>query len=975
MRAFVPIQPPKDTDPRIYNILRNLNAYLAQVDAGFANITRGTTPDGAGSPLGGSKANLNDYLFLPGRGGSESTPGIYNGQTVFGNVFFKPYTKLQANPGTVASWTSIGDFTATSDTIGGTTWASIPIQTSASVGEIIVLVLATDPGSGTFSAHHSTVTDSKGNTWVKRQEKIFNNTDSGGDGSSNTVNNSIWTCYVATALASGSDTLTATFSLSVVVASVTSHRFSVGGNLTISVASSTTSGEAGDGTPPPAGDIFLPPGSLTLSGLTSNPYLFIRASGSATWAGSDPPGYTASTNYTVFRRNGTGVNSAGTKVISYAEYRAFTGTGDSTDPTTAETYGVFANIFIALQAGTAATASTDVSEHIVEVKAARSVADLDGFCIRDAVADGRLFFDGSLLAADLNKYWTIPNWTGIPVVPTALGTSGYLMVSQGTSQPAWLSVTSAVPGAALSKADDTNVTLALTGSPTVALLAATTLSLGWTGILSLARGGTGSATPFRDDIFTLNDSNDTSKLAMFQLSGISTATTRTYTVPDVSATLLATQGTSIGQVIGTASHTGGAASTLVIENQVLIGNFLSGINFTSGRALDILHQAVDNVTVVRVNPDFTNLSGAASGTLSSLSAEQTGTPGYTSGSYTAIGLRGLIGTGYRVPVGVTCSPQGLVGQCGADVPSSNPGLISNSIGLRGIVTGPTNVMSGTGTGLIGIQSAITPGNAAFSTLAGLLITNQGGTSTGTFTNSFGVKIDSNWFSTCTITTHTGLLITAPTSGTITTSIGIRILGAAVFNRIQGITKFGADSNPVHFVDIAAGTTTVAPLKLTSGTSLTTAIAGCIEFTTDDFFATITTGTARKAFILDDGSRLTSGRIPIATTNGRLIDNAALTFATGTLTVTKIAATTLTGLLTFTDAINMAFNGTTGTKIGTATSQKIGFWNAGPVVQPTTAITAATFVANTSLIANDTATFDNYTIGQVVAALRRIGILA
>jgi hypothetical protein len=42
---------------------------------------------------------------------------------------------------------------------------------------------------------------------------------------------------------------------------------------------------------------------------------------------------------------------------------------------------------------------------------------------------------------------------------------------------------------------------------------------------------------------------------------------------------------------------------------------------------------------------------------------------------------------------------------------------------------------------------------------------------------------------------------------------------------------------------------------------------------------------------------------------------------------------------------------------------------------TTAITASTFVSNTSLIANDTATFDGYTIGQVVKALRNLGILA
>lgn len=47
--------------------------------------------------------------------------------------------------------------------------------------------------------------------------------------------------------------------------------------------------------------------------------------------------------------------------------------------------------------------------------------------------------------------------------------------------------------AALTKTDDTNVTLTLGGTPTTALLQATSLTLGWTGQLSVARGGTGLA--------------------------------------------------------------------------------------------------------------------------------------------------------------------------------------------------------------------------------------------------------------------------------------------------------------------------------------------------------------------------------------------------------------------------------------------------------------------------------------------------
>lgn len=47
--------------------------------------------------------------------------------------------------------------------------------------------------------------------------------------------------------------------------------------------------------------------------------------------------------------------------------------------------------------------------------------------------------------------------------------------------------------AALTRTNDTNVTLTLGGTPSTALLEATSLTLGWTGTLSVARGGTGQS--------------------------------------------------------------------------------------------------------------------------------------------------------------------------------------------------------------------------------------------------------------------------------------------------------------------------------------------------------------------------------------------------------------------------------------------------------------------------------------------------
>jgi hypothetical protein len=121
----------------------------------------------------------------------------------------------------------------------------------------------------------------------------------------------------------------------------------------------------------------------------------------------------------------------------------------------------------------------------------------------------------------------------------------------------------------------------------------------------------------------------------------------------------------------------------------------------------------------------------------------------------------------------------------------------------------------------------------------------------------------------------------------------------------------------------------------------------------------------------------SGGLSLGNTTDPGASNASIT---GTFAVT--GASTLTGLLTANggitlgDAQNIAFNTTTGTKIGAATTQKLSFWNATPIVQPTTAVASATVVSpggGTNIKTDDT--FDGYTIAQVVKALRNAGLLA
>lgn len=63
-----------------------------------------------------------------------------------------------------------------------------------------------------------------------------------------------------------------------------------------------------------------------------------------------------------------------------------------------------------------------------------------------------------------------------------------------SAAPAWDTVTASdITGAALTKSDDTNVTLTLGGSPSTALLNAASLTLGWTGQLGLTRGGSNAS--------------------------------------------------------------------------------------------------------------------------------------------------------------------------------------------------------------------------------------------------------------------------------------------------------------------------------------------------------------------------------------------------------------------------------------------------------------------------------------------------
>lgn len=100
-------------------------------------------------------------------------------------------------------------------------------------------------------------------------------------------------------------------------------------------------------------------------------------------------------------------------------------------------------------------------------------------------------------------------------------------------------------GAAVTKTDDTNITLTLGGAPTTAALTAISFTLGWTGILSSARGGTANGfTKFSgpaasEKTFTLPNASDTiaclSQTQIFTFPQTITAVTRIGAVTSTTA--------------------------------------------------------------------------------------------------------------------------------------------------------------------------------------------------------------------------------------------------------------------------------------------------------------------------------------------------------------------------------------------------------------------------------------------------------
>ena len=194
------------------------------------------------------------------------------------------------------------------------------------------------------------------------------------------------------------------------------------------------------------------------------------------------------------------------------------------------------------------------------------------------ITDGKLFYKDNAAAVQVIGWKTTPTSaggtgltsytagdtlyyaSGTTLTKLAIGATGHYLSSTG-SAPQW-----SAP-AALTKTDDTNVTLTLGGSPSTALLNAASLTLGWTGTLATTRGGTGLSSFTANGIVYASSTSALATGSALTFDGTNLATTGSIAFANVSngigvtGTFTRNSGTASGNV----SYTGvGFKPSLVV---------------------------------------------------------------------------------------------------------------------------------------------------------------------------------------------------------------------------------------------------------------------------------------------------------------------------------------------------------------------------------------------------------------------------
>lgn len=226
-------------------------------------------------------------------------------------------------------------------------------------------------------------------------------------------------------------------------------------------------------------------------------------------------------------------------------------------------------------------------------------------------------------------------------------------------------------------------------------------------------------------------------------------------------------------------------------------------------------------------------------------------------------------------------------------------------GFTNPMTSVGDIIQGTTAGAAARLAAVATGNALIS----------GGVTTA---NSWG-KIG--------LTTHvTGTL---PVANGGTGSATQNFVDLTTAQTVSGVKTFSA---PPH---LPASTTTVPALTLTSGAVLTTPLASTIEY--DGAFLNVVDSSAARHQLITNNN-------------------------TQTLFAKTLSSAVVSTQMDFSTA-NIVTDATTGTKIGTAATQKLGFYGVTPVVKPVNIAAASATVASVQT-----------TVNAVLTLLQSLGLM-
>jgi hypothetical protein len=309
---------------------------------------------------------------------------------------------------------------------------------------------------------------------------------------------------------------------------------------------------------------------------------------------------------------------------------------------------------------------------------------------------------------------------------------------------------------------------------------------------------------------------------------------------------------------------------------VIAGGFQVGTRFGVGTVIP----AAANREVLHVEPfDWTsgtalilaNLraqhsgTGSVTGTHKTLIIANTGAPLRTSGSPSFTGIDIVIAN--NIPAGLT---DNIIIGANFSVLSNISGNTVNEVDGLNLEAGTSS--AGTITLARAANFILRPGSATVGTMKGIDIQCSSTTQqTGTVTNAFGIDLDT-FVSTGTIsgagavTNWYGIRRANAIPGAVTNKWFIYLL-ADIPSIHAGPIRFGDSSTPTHFIEVAAGTTTKAPIILVPGVTLTAATSGAIENDGTRLYYTTNTPTRKTLAFTTDSLPATPGFSRIFATMG------------------------------------------------------------------------------------------------------------